>query len=264
MYYIPNKFFIESAANSTGFTHEVSVGIPGYVCSTVICTCDCTCNRVQRKSSQFTACHSDKLKLAFTIPDDISTSPKDFLTSRIDFTVFLFFQFLTKHHLPVGQVKNRIHQPGNKIHQPWAIEHHFLCTLCKQNKQFNYQHEIQYITACFTMVLEQLLMLSSCTCMQQMRLSQTASMHSTLYSDHKCILDSGFGFKKLFIYCYYFYNILGFVCNRKDLSASGCCHSGGESTRRYECTDCQSNNCCSIYEHCVSCCLSPDNVSSKK
>ena len=81
---------------------------------------------------------------------------------------------------------------------------------------------------------------------------------------HKCILDSGFGFKKLFIYCYYFYNILGFVCDRKDLSASGCCHSGGESTRRYECTDCQSNNCCSIYEHCVSCCLSPDNVSSKK
>ena len=68
----------------------------------------------------------------------------------------------------------------------------------------------------------------------------------------------------MFIYCYYFYNILGFVCNRKDLSASGCCHSGGESTHRYECTDCQSNNCCSIYEHCVSCCLSPDNVSSKK
>ena len=68
----------------------------------------------------------------------------------------------------------------------------------------------------------------------------------------------------MFIYCYYFYNILGFVCNRKDLSASGCCHSGGESTRRYECTDCQSNNCCSIYEHCVSCCLSPANVSSKK
>lgn len=77
-------------------------------------------------------------------------------------------------------------------------------------------------------------------------------------------MDSGFGFKKLFIYCYYFDNILGFVCNRKDLSASGCCHSGGESTRHYECTDCQSNNCCSIYEHCVSCCLSPDNVSSKK
>ena len=35
----------------------------------------------------FTACHSGKLKLAFTRPDVISTSPKNFLTSRIDFTV---------------------------------------------------------------------------------------------------------------------------------------------------------------------------------
>ncbi|KAJ7387045.1 hypothetical protein OS493_004009 [Desmophyllum pertusum] len=51
----------------------------------------------------------------------------------------------------------------------------------------------------------------------------------------------------------------GFVCSRKDLSASGCCHSRGESTKRYECTDCQNNNCCSIYEHCVSCCLNPDH-----
>lgn len=53
----------------------------------------------------------------------------------------------------------------------------------------------------------------------------------------------------------------GFVCSRKDLSASGCCHSSGESTKRYECSDCQNNNCCSIYEHCVSCCLNPNNVS---
>ena len=57
----------------------------------------------------FTACHSGKLKLAFTSPDVISTSPKNFLTSRIDFTVLLFIEFLKKHHLPVGQVKNRIH-----------------------------------------------------------------------------------------------------------------------------------------------------------
>ena len=39
----------------------------------------------------FTACHSGKLKLAFTSPDVISTSPKSFLTSRIDFTVLLLF-----------------------------------------------------------------------------------------------------------------------------------------------------------------------------
>ena len=57
----------------------------------------------------FTACHSGKLKLAFTTsPDIISTSPKSFLMSRIDFTVLLLFKLLKKYHLPVGQVKNRI------------------------------------------------------------------------------------------------------------------------------------------------------------
>jgi len=57
----------------------------------------------------FTACHSGKMKLAFTSPDVISTSPKSFLTSRIDFTVLLLFEFLKKCHLPIGQVKNIIH-----------------------------------------------------------------------------------------------------------------------------------------------------------
>jgi len=59
----------------------------------------------------FTACHSGKLKLAFTSPDVISTSPKNVLMNRIDFTLIflLLFEFLKKHHLPVGQVKNRIH-----------------------------------------------------------------------------------------------------------------------------------------------------------
>ena len=77
----------------------------------------------------FTACHSGKLKLAFTSPDVISTSPKSFLTSRINFTVLLLFKFLKKHHLLVGQVKNRIHQPDSKIHQPRAIGHYLLCPL---------------------------------------------------------------------------------------------------------------------------------------
>ena len=57
----------------------------------------------------FTACHSGKLKLAFTSPDVISTSPKNFSLSKIDFTLLLLFEFLKEHHLPVGQVKNRIH-----------------------------------------------------------------------------------------------------------------------------------------------------------
>ena len=36
--------------------------------------------------------------------------PQKLLTSRIDVTVLLLFEFLKKHYLPVGQVKNRIHQ----------------------------------------------------------------------------------------------------------------------------------------------------------
>ena len=57
----------------------------------------------------FTACLPGKLKLAFTSPVIISTSPKSFLTSRIDFTVLLLFEFIKTHHLPLGQDKNRIH-----------------------------------------------------------------------------------------------------------------------------------------------------------
>ena len=44
----------------------------------------------------FTAYHLGKLKLTFTSPDVISTSPKSFLTSRNDFTVLLLFEFLKK------------------------------------------------------------------------------------------------------------------------------------------------------------------------
>ena len=47
----------------------------------------------------FTACPSGKLKLAVTSPDVISASPKSFLTSRIDFTVLLLFEFLRKNSL---------------------------------------------------------------------------------------------------------------------------------------------------------------------
>ena len=46
-------------------------------------SCTETCDQGAKKIS-FTACHSGKLKLAFTSPDVISTSPKNVLTSRID------------------------------------------------------------------------------------------------------------------------------------------------------------------------------------
>ena len=63
------------------------------------------CNFVVQggKKIIFTAYYFGKLKLTFTSPDVISTSPKNFLTSRIDFTVLLF-EFLKKRHMPVGQV----------------------------------------------------------------------------------------------------------------------------------------------------------------
>ena len=76
----------------------------------------------------FTACHSGKLKLAFTSSGVISTSPKTFLTSRIDFTVLLI-RIPQKRSLARREVKNSIHQPDSKIHKPRVIGHYFLCTL---------------------------------------------------------------------------------------------------------------------------------------
>ena len=66
----------------------------------------------------FTACHSGKLKLAFTSPEIISTSPKNILTSRIDLTVLLLFEFLKKHHLPMGKLKTEFTSPIAKSTSP--------------------------------------------------------------------------------------------------------------------------------------------------
>ena len=58
------------------------------------------------KKIMFIACRLGKLRQSFTSPKVILTSSKSLLTSRINFTVGLQFEFLKKHHLPVGQVKN--------------------------------------------------------------------------------------------------------------------------------------------------------------
>lgn len=49
----------------------------------------------------------------------------------------------------------------------------------------------------------------------------------------------------------------GIVCDRADLDyTSGCCSRGTQFT----CQTCSSDDhCCTLYEHCVSCCLSPEN-----
>ena len=50
-------------------------------------------------------------------------------------TVLLQFKFPKKLHLPVRQVKNRIHYPDSKIHKSWAIRQYlfarcFMHDLC--------------------------------------------------------------------------------------------------------------------------------------
>ena len=83
---------------------------------------------MQRKS-YFTACHSGKLKLAFTSPDVISTSLKNYSTGRIDSTVLLLFEFLKRHHLPVRKSLklNSLARWQNPL--TTGFRHYFLCTL---------------------------------------------------------------------------------------------------------------------------------------
>uniref|UniRef100_A0A6I8NZQ6 SREBP regulating gene protein n=1 Tax=Ornithorhynchus anatinus TaxID=9258 RepID=A0A6I8NZQ6_ORNAN len=49
----------------------------------------------------------------------------------------------------------------------------------------------------------------------------------------------------------------GHVCERKHLLGNGCCDSEASGTRLFSCEGCLSHGCCSVYEHCVSCCLQP-------
>ncbi|XP_043193184.1 SREBP regulating gene protein-like [Amphibalanus amphitrite] len=50
----------------------------------------------------------------------------------------------------------------------------------------------------------------------------------------------------------------GHVCERRHLVSTGCCDTEIPSTRRYQCDSCSEHGCCSVYEHCISCCLHPD------
>lgn len=53
----------------------------------------------------------------------------------------------------------------------------------------------------------------------------------------------------------------GVLCQRADLlGASGCCDPDATSASAYNCDTCTDSHCCSVYEHCVSCCLNPDKV----
>ena len=87
------------------------------------------CHQGAKKVS-FTACHLGKLQLACTRPQVISTSPKPFLISRIDYNPSVIGISPQKSTCPWGKLKEKNHQPNSKIHQRRAIGHCFLCTLC--------------------------------------------------------------------------------------------------------------------------------------
>ncbi|XP_029475876.1 UPF0454 protein C12orf49 homolog isoform X2 [Rhinatrema bivittatum] len=53
---------------------------------------------------------------------------------------------------------------------------------------------------------------------------------------------------------------LGYICERKELLANGCCNINVASSKLYSCESCLPNGCCSIYEYCVSCCLQPNKL----
>lgn len=60
---------------------------------------------------------------------------------------------------------------------------------------------------------------------------------------------------------------LGYLCERRHLEKTdGCCQTTSSSIRGpYVCDSCTlSSHCCSSFEHCVSCCLRPDYVSSSR
>lgn len=50
----------------------------------------------------------------------------------------------------------------------------------------------------------------------------------------------------------------GYVCMRSELLWTGCCNVEVESSKLFHCDTCHNNNCCAIYEYCVSCCMHPD------
>nr|AAW25002.1 SJCHGC02079 protein [Schistosoma japonicum] len=51
---------------------------------------------------------------------------------------------------------------------------------------------------------------------------------------------------------------LGYLCNYLNLLKNSCCPFQN-LTQRFVCHSCKFNHCCSVYEHCVSCCLNPTN-----
>ncbi|CAH1978268.1 unnamed protein product [Acanthoscelides obtectus] len=50
----------------------------------------------------------------------------------------------------------------------------------------------------------------------------------------------------------------GYICPRNEVLLNGCCNNAASNVYQYSCDTCKPNNCCAIYEYCISCCLHPD------
>ncbi|XP_018564091.1 UPF0454 protein C12orf49 homolog [Anoplophora glabripennis] len=50
----------------------------------------------------------------------------------------------------------------------------------------------------------------------------------------------------------------GYICPRSEVLLNGCCNDDSSTAMQYSCETCKPNNCCAIYEYCISCCLHPD------
>ena len=86
----------------------------------------------------FTTCHSGKLKLAFTSPNVISTSPKSFLTSRIDSQFFLYLNCSKNITCPSGKLKTKFAGPIAKSTSPGLSDTTFFtrCIQTLDRKQY--------------------------------------------------------------------------------------------------------------------------------
>ena len=74
------------------------------------------------KKVSFTACHSGNLYLACTGPKVISTSPKNVLMHRIDYTVLLSFEFLKNFTCPLGKLRSKFTSPIAKSTSHWLSD----------------------------------------------------------------------------------------------------------------------------------------------
>ena len=87
----------------------------------------------------FTACHSGKLKLTFTSPNIISTSPKNILMSRLISQFFCNLKFSKNFTCPSGKLGTKFTSLMAKSTSPGLLDTTFFarwsdCTVCLQSQ----------------------------------------------------------------------------------------------------------------------------------